>query len=70
MIGRPSNSVEFAKRGLHGRHLTPEEIAIEAERLGLPVSGPSEGERASRGSESGARRRHLQDEADILADER
>jgi len=38
MIGRPRNSVEFARRGFHGRRLTPEEIAIEAEKLGLPVS--------------------------------
>lgn len=69
MIGRPRNSVEFARRGFHGRRLTAEEVAIEAERMGLPVSGPSERARTTGGSESGVRRRLLRDEADrILAD--
>ena len=45
MIGRPRNSVEFARRGLTGRRLTPKEIASEAAKMGLPVSGPSERER-------------------------
>ena len=68
MIGRPRNSVEFAKRGLHGRRVTPEEIAIEAERMGLAVAGPQE--RTTPRGES-PRRQSLQDEADrILAEAR
>jgi hypothetical protein len=38
--GRPRNAGEAKARGLEGRRLSPEEIAEEAAKLGLPVSEP------------------------------
>jgi hypothetical protein len=38
--GRPRNAGEAKARGLEGRRLSPEEIAKEAAKLGLPVYMP------------------------------
>jgi hypothetical protein len=60
MVGRPKSAVEFARRGLQGRRLSPDEIAIEAAKLGLPVSAGGRERRAP------PTRRSLKDEASRL----
>jgi hypothetical protein len=48
MGGRPRSGEEAAKRGMKGRTLSPEELAIEAAKMGLEPSPKPAGGKASK----------------------